>query len=136
MYSFSSLAEFAILRDSIKRELVQTCEEDALRLFIAINEGVNNAIFHGNKEDNTKKVQIIIERSPEDVQIIIRDEGDGFVNTKKSAGMELWDENGRGLDLIGLYVDSCCWNTKGNEITLVKKINPAYCKPFRTCTSL
>lgn len=130
MYSFSSLAEFATLRESIKRELAQTCEEDALRLFIAINEGVNNAIFHGNKEDISKKVLISIEKSSEDIQIIIRDEGEGFVNIKASDNLGLWEESGRGLDLIGLYVDSYWLNDKGNEITMVKKINPAYCKPF------
>ncbi|MDF2634635.1 MAG: putative anti-sigma regulatory factor, serine/threonine protein kinase [Pelosinus sp.] len=130
MYSFSSLAEFATLRDTIRKELIQDCEEDALRLFIAINEGVNNAIFHGNKKDVTKKVQLIIEKSPDEIQVIIRDEGDGFVETKTSDAMELWNEDGRGLDLIGLYVDSYWRNAKGNEITLVKKISPTYCKPF------
>lgn len=130
MYSFSSLAEFATLRDSIKRELVQSCEEDALRLFIAINEGVNNAIFHGNKKDITKKVQLIIERLPDEIQIIIRDEGEGFVDEKTPDTEKLWREDGRGLDLIKLFVDSYCLNAKGNEITLVKKINSTFCKPF------
>ncbi len=130
MYSFSSLAEFANLRDTIRKELVQECEEDALRLFIAINEGVNNAIFHGNKADATKKVQLIIERSSDEIQIIIRDEGEGFVETNTSDTMKLWDEGGRGIDLIGLYVDSYWWNAKGNEITLIKKINSTYCKTF------
>jgi serine/threonine-protein kinase RsbW len=130
MYSFSSLAEFATLRDSIKRELVQSCEEDALRLFIAINEGVNNAIFHGNKEDVTKKVHLSIVRLSDEIQITIRDEGEGFVDKTISETTELWKEDGRGLNLISLYVDSYCLNAKGNEIILVKKINPAYCKAF------
>jgi serine/threonine-protein kinase RsbW len=130
MYSFSSLAEFATLRDSIKRELVQSCEEDALRLFIAINEGVNNAIFHGNKEDVTKKVHLSIVRLSDQIQITIRDEGEGFVDKTIPETTELWKEDGRGLNLISLYVDSYCLNAKGNEIILVKKINPAYCKAF------
>lgn len=132
MYSFSSLAEFATLRDSIKKELVQSYEDDddALRLFIAINEGVNNAIFHGNKKDITKKVQLIIERLPDKIQIIIRDEGEGFLDAETSDAGKLWREDGRGLDLIKLFVDSYCLNAKGNEITLVKKMNPTYCKTF------
>jgi serine/threonine-protein kinase RsbW len=130
MYSFSSFAEFATLRDSIKRELAQSCEEDALRLFIAINEGVNNAIFHGNKEDITKKVYLTIAKLPDEMQITIRDEGEGFLHSRISDTAELWKEDGRGLELIKHYVDSYWLNAKGNEITFVKKINPVYCKAF------
>lgn len=130
MYSFSSFAEFATLRDSIKRELAQSCEEDALRLFIAINEGVNNAIFHGNKADVTKKVYLTITKFPDEMQITIRDEGEGYIHSRTSDTTELWNEDGRGLELIKHYVDSYWLNAKGNEITFVKKINPAYCKAF------
>lgn len=130
MYSFSSFAEFATLRDSIKRELAQSCKEDALRLFIAINEGVNNAIFHGNKEDLKKKVYLTIEKFPHEMQITIRDEGEGFLHSELSEAKELWKEDGRGLELIKHYVDTYWLNAKGNEITFVKKINPDYCKAF------
>ena len=123
MYSFSSLAEFATLRDSIKKELDRYCGEDALRLFIAINEGVNNAIFHGNKQDITKKVHLSMMKLPNEMKITIRDEGDGFLVSKEPKTTQLWQEDGRGIDLIKHYVDSYWLNDLGNEVTFVKKIN-------------
>lgn len=122
MYSFSSLAEFATLRDSIKKELDQYCGEDALRLFIAINEGVNNAIFHGNKQDVSKKVHLSMVKLSNEVKITIRDEGEGFLVSKEPQTAERWQENGRGIDLIKHYVDSYWLNDLGNEVTFVKKL--------------
>ncbi|AIF52683.1 ATP-binding protein [Pelosinus sp. UFO1] len=123
MYSFSSLAEFATLRDSIKKELDRHCGEDALRLFLAINEGVNNAIFHGNKQDASKKVHLSMVKLPNEMKITIRDEGEGFLVSKESKTTELWQEDGRGINLIKHYVDSYWLNDLGNEVTFVKKIN-------------
>ena len=123
MYCFSSLAEFAGLRDSIKKELDQSFGNDALRLFVAINEGVNNAIFHGNKEDTGKKVHLTMIKSHNKMEIIIRDEGRGFSEAEVANTTEVWREDGRGLEMMKHCVDSYRLNALGNEITLVKKIN-------------
>lgn len=123
MYCFSSLAEFAVLRDSIKEDLVRSLGKDAFCLFVAINEGVNNAILHGNKEETGKIIQLIIERLPDEIKIVIRDEGNGFCESDSSNPTEVWSEHGRGLELIKHYVDFYRFNSVGNELTLVKKIN-------------
>lgn len=124
MYCFSSLEEFSKIRDSIKAELVRTSGKDALGIFIAINEGVNNAIFHGNKEDRSKKVYLFLEELPNEIRIIIRDEGQGFTN--RDSETPLWfEEHGRGLQLIEHYVDSYQLNKLGNELTLIKKLDIA-----------
>lgn len=122
MYCFSSLAEFSLLREIIKAELVQTSGNDALGIFIAINEGVNNAIFHGNQGDHSKKVYLTIEKFPHEIRIVIRDEGQGFVNQERSDETPWFEEHGRGLQLMQYYVDSCELNGLGNEITLTKKL--------------
>lgn len=122
MYCFSSVKEFVNLRDSINGKLMQISGDGAMRLFIAINEGVNNAIFHGNKEDSSKKVYLTIEEMPNQIKVVIRDEGQGFENQESDDTTDLWGEHGRGLELIKHCVD-CCWrNAVGNELTLVKKI--------------
>ncbi|MBC8015590.1 MAG: ATP-binding protein [Sporomusaceae bacterium] len=121
MYCFSTLAEFSALRESIKAELVRTSGEDAQRIFIAINEGVNNAIFHGNKEDNSKKVYLTIESHPSEIKIVIRDEGNSFLNQERTHAIPWFQEHGRGFQLIQHCVDSYQLNTQGNEITMIKK---------------
>ncbi|HEY3423976.1 MAG TPA: ATP-binding protein, partial [Negativicutes bacterium] len=125
MYCFSSLAEFATLRESIKQELILSLGEEALHLFVAINEAVNNAIFHGNHEDSGKKVYLTIVKKPHEISIIIRDEGEGYLHKEISASTDLCDEHGRGLCIIKHYLDCYKLNAAGNEITLVKKINAA-----------
>lgn len=122
IYYFSSLAEFATLRDKIKEELVRTSGNDAPYIFIAINEGVNNAIFHGNKEDCSKKVSLMIEKVHCEIKIIIHDEGDGFTHQEKCEKAECSAESGRGFEIIQHCVDSYQLNELGNELTLIKKV--------------
>ncbi|MBP2626520.1 MAG: putative anti-sigma regulatory factor, serine/threonine protein kinase [Firmicutes bacterium] len=121
MYCFSSLDEFAILREIIKAELVRIFGKDALGIFIAINEGVNNAILHGNKENLSKKVYLTMEELPNQIRIVIRDEGKGFINQEISDTTPWSAEHGRGFQLIKHYVDSYEFNGLGNELTLIKK---------------
>ena len=48
-------------------------------VLIAVTEGVNNAIHHGNKSNPEKKVEINIEVNSENQLVfMIKDEGDGF----------------------------------------------------------
>jgi serine/threonine-protein kinase RsbW len=121
MYCFSTLDEFSILRECIKEKLVQTSGKDALGVFIAVNEGVNNAILHGNKEDRSKKVYLTMEELPNEIRIIIRDEGEGFITQDRPDTIPWFEEHGRGFQLIQHYVDSYELNGLGNELTLIKR---------------
>lgn len=125
MYCFSSLKEFSLLREAIKEKLVKISEKDAARVFIAINEGVNNAIFHGNKEDSSKKVYLTIEKVSNELRIVIRDEGKGFLTQRAPGVKDCLAEGGRGMAIIKHCVDTCQLNGLGNEITLTKKISIA-----------
>jgi len=122
MYYFSSVTEFSMLREIIKTELDEILGEDASRVFIALNEGVNNAIVHGNKGDNRKKVCLKIEKINCDLHIVICDEGDGFCTAERFEMQEVSSEHGRGFEIIQYCVDSYRYNERGNEITLIKKI--------------
>jgi len=123
MYCFSSLEEFSDLRESIKEELMRASAKDALRIFIAINEGVNNAIFHGNKDDSSKKVYLTMQESPHEIRIVIRDEGEGFMKRDISDTTDWLAENGRGFEIIQHCVDSYQINEMGNQLTLIKMHN-------------
>src|SRR5512143_1081173 len=53
-------------------------EDTAHWIGMSVRESVTNAIQHGNKLDQTKKVDICFEVEPEDLQITVRDQGSGF----------------------------------------------------------
>lgn len=95
---------------------------DAESMFVAVNEAVNNAIFHGNGGDKTKKVYLAITSSEGEVKAIIRDEGQGFEPVKISSTGENLQESGRGLEIIGFCVDRYYFNAQPSEIVLIKKI--------------
>ena len=51
------------------------------KLLLAVVEGVNNAIVHGNKMVSEKKVTISYEVESNRISFTIRDEGEGFDHT-------------------------------------------------------
>lgn len=62
-------------------QLKQTCkftQEVYDNILISLTEAVNNAIIHGNKEDENKYVRVNCEETKKEVVIRISDEGIGF----------------------------------------------------------
>lgn len=120
MFSFSTLEEFAKIREVVRKKLTEMLVSGVEPFFVAINEAVNNAIFHGNKEDITKKVHLSIIQMPDEIRVVIRDEGTGFVPVQ-TASEEL-PENGRGIEIIKHCVDHYYFNLEPSELVLIKKI--------------
>jgi len=92
---------------------------------LAIEEAVVNAIKHGNHMDKARKVTINYSVDAKECRISVEDEGDGF--DPNAVPDPTVDENlelphGRGLVLIGAYMDEVFHNEKGNRITMVKKV--------------
>jgi len=93
------------------------------KMMIAVTELVMNAIVHGNKEDITKKVCVAVELNNNEMTVIIRDEGDGFVisNLPDPTEIErLLDLHGRGVFIAKAMVDKIDYrhSGKGSEFTL------------------
>ena len=122
MYSFSTVEEFSKLREPVRRRLSQLLSAGGEPMFVAVNEAVNNAIFHGNKRDNSKKVHLSITGFPDEVQVTIQDEGDGLMSSVQEANADSFRESGRGLEIIGLCVDNYYFKAPPNEMVLIKKI--------------
>lgn len=120
IYQFSSLHDFVSLREQIQSKLAVLSPKEATLFFMSINEAVNNALFHGNKEDTSKKVILTLSTLTEKIQVVICDEGDGFSSSQVQCSDPLAEECGRGLAFIKYGADSCQYNAKGNELTLVK----------------
>ena len=117
---------------------------------IALTEAISNSIYHGNlnisphmklhmsaeefkkevrkrllaKAYKERKVRIQYNLSPNEVEYVITDDGDGF-NTRgwllKEEESGSKKESGRGLYLLRRLMDSVTYNEKGNQVTLVKK---------------
>ena len=122
-------------------------ESERLRVGIALYEALTNAYYHGNLEigasiDSTdpdlflalanerrlqspycdRKINVRIVLDRESVQCVVRDEGAGFdpsqmADTLSSTNAE---NSGRGIILMNTIMDSVEYNSKGNEVTLVR----------------
>jgi len=121
MYCFSTVEEFSKLREAVREQLTEMRVTGIELFFVAINEAVNNAIFHGNRQEQTKKVQLTIKNLPGEVRVIIRDEGRGFVSVKENKEDDL-RESGRGMEIISHCVDQYYVTSEPSEIVLVKKV--------------
>jgi serine/threonine-protein kinase RsbW len=98
--------------------------EKLINLQIAVSEALVNAIVHGNKEDNAKKVHVIVNSTDNMMEIKIRDEGTGFdISTLPDPTNDenLLKESGRGVFIIMSLVDEfyCNSGEKGTEMGLV-----------------
>lgn len=136
------------LQEKIGR-LLAVDENDLLRIGLAIEEALTNAIYHGNLEVgselreldggefhevasqrrqqtpfHSRKIHIVARVSSEEFECVIRDEGSGF--TVSAVADPLATENiekasGRGLLMIRQFMDEVRHNEMANEITMVKR---------------
>ena len=91
------------------------------KLLLAVVEGVNNAIVHGNKLESDKDVVLQYDISDNEIQFIIADSGPGF--DYKSLPDPTTPENiekshGRGIFLMKHLADEVEFNEKGNEVKI------------------
>ena len=101
-------------------------EETYANVLTCLSEAVINAIVHGNKLDESKKVYLNLEVI-ENKRLIftIADEGDGFDYNNlpdPTAPENLENYSGRGVYIIKKLADQCIFNSLGNELELHFKI--------------
>jgi len=93
----------------------------AIRL--AVEEGLNNAIKHGNRFAPDKRVEVLFDVDPNRAMITITDQGDGFDPTvvpDPTADENLEKPTGRGIMLMRAYMDTVRFNDRGNQVCMVK----------------
>lgn len=94
------------------------------KLLLAVVEGVNNAIVHGNKMVSEKKVTISYEVESNRIAFTIRDEGQGFDHTllpDPTTPENIERTHGRGVFLMKHLADELAFSDKGNEVKLTFK---------------
>jgi serine/threonine-protein kinase RsbW len=111
-------------------------DEDALHwISIAVRESVANAMKHGNKGDESKRVAVEFTTAPavhpSELVIIVRDQGEGFdpeAIADPLAPENLLKSSGRGIFLIRSFMDDVQLSRVpggGMEVRMVKRLAPA-----------
>ena len=96
----------------------------AIRL--ALEEGLANAIRHGNQGDPDKQITVEYTITDQRFTLSICDEGPGFVPDEvpdPTADENLEKPCGRGVMLIKAYMTDVSYNKKGNCVTMIKERN-------------
>jgi serine/threonine-protein kinase RsbW len=100
-------------------------EDTFANMMTCLNEAVINAIMHGNKQDENKKVIVNAEVEPKRIIWTVTDEGPGFDYNNladPTSPENLENLTGRGVFIIKHLADQCIFNASGNEIELHFKI--------------
>ena len=97
-------------------------------LAIAITELFNNAIFHGNKNDPSKQVELLYTLNNDRLSITVKDEGPGFIPEKIRNPLDpenIMADSGRGLYLVKMLMDSLELRKlkNGSEVIITKKLS-------------
>lgn len=103
----------------------QVGEDTFANMMTCLSEVGNNAIVHGNKLDESKKVIVNADVDGKRIIWTVTDEGDGFDYNNlpdPTAPENLESLTGRGVFIIKHLADQCIFNTKGNEVELHFKI--------------
>lgn len=105
------------------------CGERARRLDlnfrVGLTEALSNAMLYGNAHDPSKRVLVEVTVGQARVQARITDQGSGF--DPSSVPDPTTEENrtrpcGRGLFLMRELLDEVWFNDRGNEVTLVLRL--------------
>lgn len=91
------------------------------KLLLAVVEGVNNAIVHGNKLDSNKNVALEYQVTEEVVEFIIVDEGKGFDFTTipdPTLPENVEKTHGRGIFLMNHLADEIDFENEGSKVKL------------------
>jgi len=91
------------------------------KMLIATVEAVNNAIVHGNKEDESKSVKVDFVVEEDSVSIFIEDDGPGFnfYNVPDPTTPEnIENIHGRGVYLMKHLADDVIFHGNGNKVEI------------------
>ena len=98
-------------------------EDDLFAIHLAVEEAFLNAVKHGNRLDDQKKITVEYVVTPEKFEISITDQGNGFdpdALPDPRCDENLYKSCGRGVFIIRSYMDTVEYNRTGNSIHMVK----------------
>ena len=121
-------------------------ESERIRVGLALEAALSNALFHGNMDASRdqprpdeatrmatfrerwnqkpwcdRRITLTADISRQKARFVVKDEGNGFDTTKIDTSMISLDtEGGRGLPLMCTIMDSVEFNKVGNQVTLIR----------------
>ena len=102
-------------------------EEAAFGIDMAVREAVTNAVLHGNRQDETKTVDVTLKSSPDAVEISVHDQGAGFNPDDvpdPTAAENILKSSGRGIFFMRTFMDEVDWSIRpggGTTVRMVKR---------------
>ncbi len=96
---------------------------DIFGIHLSLEEALVNAVKHGNKFDENKRVHVVIRLSPERLYVRIRDEGTGFKLEEVpdcTCEENLDKASGRGIMLMRNFMTQVDYTDDGRCVTLEK----------------
>jgi serine/threonine-protein kinase RsbW len=103
--------------------------EDATHyMSVAVREAVVNAMKHGNAMNEDKRVGVVLELRPEELEVSVRDHGTGFAPEDVPdplAPENLLKANGRGIFFMRSFMDEVSYSFPrggGTLVTMVKRL--------------
>ena len=99
-------------------------------LSVAVRESVVNAIKHGNKGDETKRVAIVLTSQANALEVRVQDQGQGFdpaAVPDPLAEENLLKADGRGIFFMRQFMDEVSYSFPprgGTVVKMVKRVDP------------
>lgn len=90
-------------------------------IMIAVTESVNNAIKHGNNNDNSKNVSLSLSLNDNIIKFVVEDEGNGFDYSNlpdPTSPENLEKPGGRGIFLMRHLSDEVSFKDNGRVVEL------------------
>ena len=117
-----AIAEAAAKADEVAGRL-RLSEDAAFGLDMAVREAVTNAVLHGNKQDETKPVEIAFTEAGGELVVTVRDRGTGFDPSSvddPTAAQNLLKASGRGILFMRNFMDTVEWSPHPEGGTVVR----------------
>jgi serine/threonine-protein kinase RsbW len=114
------IPEVESMIDKVSEELGLN-EDHYGNILIAVTEAVNNAIIHGNKYSDSKKVKVEVKKDVGAIVFTISDEGSGFdyLNLPDPTAPEnLEKPDGRGIFLMKNLSDGVAFDSNGSKVSI------------------
>jgi serine/threonine-protein kinase RsbW len=90
---------------------------------MAVREAVTNAVLHGNRQDESKTVEVGVTDTGAGLVITVRDQGEGFdpaAVADPTAAENLLKASGRGILFMRTFMDEVAWGRHPRGGTVVR----------------
>ena len=98
-------------------------EDAAFGIDMAVREAVTNAVLHGNRQDETKTIDVSLTVSPGAFEIMVRDRGEGFDPESipdPTDSQNVLKTSGRGIFFMRTFMDEVTWSRHPEGGTVVR----------------